>query len=124
MIDSRKLADLAAQAADDKKANAISLIDVEHVSSITDYFLICSANTGVQIKAIADNIEKKLAEAGHLPLSVEGMQAARWILLDYGVLVVHVMLEQDREFYALEKLWSHGKRVEWTPAPREMQQSV
>lgn len=121
MIDSRKLAELAAKAADDKKANAITLIDVEHVSSITDYFLICSANTGVQLKAIADNIEKKLEEAGHLPLHIEGQQSARWILLDFGVLVVHVMLEQDRDFYGLEKLWSHGKRVEWTPAPREMQ---
>lgn len=116
MNDSHQLAELAASAADDKKASAITLIDVERVSSVTDYFLVCSGNTPIQVRAIADHIEKKLAEAGRPPLRVEGTQAGRWILLDYGVIVAHVMLESEREFYSLERLWNHGKVIPWSGA--------
>lgn len=117
MIDSRKWAEIAAEAADDKKASQITLIDVESVSSVTDYFLVCSGNTPIQVKAIADNIEEKLAEAGANVPHVEGASIGRWVLLDFGVLVVHVMLDKEREFYNLERLWSHGKVTPW-PATR------
>lgn len=120
MNDSRHLAELAAHAADDKKASAITLIDVEQVSSVTDYFLVCSGNTPIQVRAIAEHIEEKLEEAGKPPLRVEGVQAGRWILLDYGVVVAHVMLNSERDYYSLERLWNHGKVVPWangsTPA--------
>lgn len=120
MIDSRKLAEIAAEAADDKKASQITLIDVEAVSSVTDYFLVCSGNTSVQVQAIADHIADKLEEAGLPVPHIEGASLGRWILLDFGVVVAHVMLEKEREFYSLERLWSHGKVSPW-PVPRTLQ---
>lgn len=120
MIDSRKWAEIAAEAADDKKASHITLIDVESVSSVTDYFLVCSGNTPIQVKAIADHVMDKLTEAGVPEPHVEGASLGRWVLLDFGVVVVHVMLDKEREFYNLERLWSHGKVTPW-PAPRALQ---
>lgn len=120
MIDSRKLAEIAAEAADDKKATQITLIDVEAVSSVTDFFLVCSGSTPIQVKAIADHIAEKLEEAGLPTPRIEGQSLGHWVLLDFGVVVAHVMLEKEREFYNLERLWSHGKLTPW-PAPRALQ---
>lgn len=121
MIDSRALAERAAEAADDKKANGITLIDVESVSSVTDYFLVCSGNTPIQVKAIADHIADELAKAGHPDPRSEGAQAGRWVLLDFGVLVVHIMLDQERDFYNLERLWNHGHVTPWPDASPRLQ---
>ena len=117
MIDSRKIAEWVAEAADDKKACNITLMDVERVSSVTDYFVLCSGATPIQVKAIAQHVEKKLLEAGCMLYHSEGANVGNWILLDFGVVVVHVMLEREREFYNLERLWSNGKVVAWTPQP-------
>jgi ribosome-associated protein len=95
-----------AKAASDKKAHDIVILDVQGMSMITDHFLICSANSTTQVKAIADNIEKKLEEQGVKLLHKEGYREGRWILLDYGICVAHVFVEEDREFYNLERLWS------------------
>lgn len=116
MIDSRKMAELVADAADDKKATAITLIDVEKVSSVADYFVVCSGATPIQVKAIAQHIEEKLLEAGCQLYHLEGASTASWVLLDFGVVVVHVMLEREREFYNLERLWNHGKVTTWMPS--------
>lgn len=118
MIDSRKWAEIAAEAADDKKALGITLIDVEAVSSVTDYFIVCSGHTPIQVQAIADHVEDRLAAAGAPAPHVEGAAVGRWILLDFGVVVVHVMLDKEREFYNLERLWSHGQQSQW---PRALQ---
>ncbi len=98
--------EIMAKAASDKKAHDIVILDVQGMSMITDHFLICSANSTTQVKAIADNIEKKLEEQGVKLLHKEGYREGRWILLDYGICVAHVFVEEDREFYNLERLWS------------------
>ncbi|MBR2214908.1 MAG: ribosome silencing factor [Selenomonadaceae bacterium] len=96
---------LACRAAADKKARDIVTMDMRQVMTATDYFIICSANTSTQVRAIVDNIEEKLAEQA-VPLShKEGYQESEWVLLDYGDIVVHVFRQEAREYYALERLW-------------------
>ena len=104
-----QLPQLIAAAASDKKAADIVILDMKNVLPVTDYFVICSANTPVQAKAIADNIEEKLGLAGVNPLRREGYREARWILLDYGTCVVHVFVESERRYYSLERLWGDAQ---------------
>jgi len=109
--DSRALALLAAEACDDRKAVDIRLIRVEEISSLADWFLICSGLTDVQVRAIARSVEETLElEAGRLPLRREGQSEGRWVLLDYGELIVHVLTPQERAYYDLESFWGHGEQ--------------
>lgn len=108
-----KLAEAAAAAASEKKARDILLLDMNGISSVTDYFMICSANSTKQVQAIADNIEEKLAEQGEKPLHTEGYRDGRWVLLDYGCLVVHCFIEDERIFYNLERLWGDAAVRPW-----------
>jgi ribosome-associated protein len=105
MTDSKQLAQTIAAAASDKKARDIIMLNMDGISMVTDQFIICSANSTTQVQAIADNIEKKLAEQGTTLLHKEGYRESRWILLDYGTCVVHIFVEDDRHFYNLEQLW-------------------
>lgn len=111
-LNSLQIAGLAAEAAGDKKARDVKTLQLSELTIITDYFVICSANSTTQVKAIADNIEEKLKEQGMAPLRREGMREGRWILIDYGSVVVHVFLEEERNYYNLEKLWGDAKVVE------------
>ena len=95
----------AAQAASDKLAENIVAFDVSEQLVITDAFLLCSAPNDRQVKAIVDEIEDKLREIGAKPLRREGERDGRWVLIDYGDVVVHVQHEEERQFYALERLW-------------------
>ncbi len=99
------LPEIVANAASEKKARNIIIMDMQGVSPVTDYFIICSAHSTIQVKAIADNIEEKLEKNGIKPLHKEGYREARWILLDYGSCVAHIFVEDDRLFYNLERLW-------------------
>lgn len=107
----KKLAEKIVVAAEDKKARNIRILDVEGISMVTDSFVICSANSNVQVKAIADNIEKELAKEGINMLHKEGYREGRWILMDYGTSIVHIFVEEEREFYNLESLWGTDKPV-------------
>ena len=93
-------------AADEKKARDIVQMDMIGLISTNDYFVICSANTATQVRAIADNIEEKMEEAGISFLHKEGYREGEWVLLDYGDCVAHVFMTESRAFYALERLWS------------------
>ena len=105
------LLELIKEAALEKKALEPMLLDLRGISGITDYFFICSGNTQVQIRAIADAITDKL-EAADIPLPPkEGYRDGRWILLDCGSLVVHILNQQEREFYALVNLWHDAKVI-------------
>lgn len=104
-----RLSELISAAASDKKSFDILILDMTEVSLVTDYFIICSAHSTTQTKAIADNIEEKLEEHGIRPLHKEGYSEARWILLDYGSCVVHVFVEDERHFYNLERLWGDAE---------------
>ena len=95
----------AAQAAADKLASDILLLDVSEQLVITDVFLLASAPSDRQVKAVVDEIEDALRELGAKPVRREGAQEARWVLLDFGDIVVHVQHEEERVFYALERLW-------------------
>ena len=95
----------AAQAASDKLAESIVAFDVSDQLVITDAFLLCSAPNDRQVKAIVDEIEDKLRPLGAKPVRREGEREGRWVLLDYAEIVVHVQHEEERGFYALERLW-------------------
>jgi ribosome-associated protein len=109
-FDSEALARLAAEACDDRKAVDIRLIRVDEVSSLADWFVICSGLTDVQVRAIARSVEDRLSEeAQRLPLRREGVTEGRWVVLDYGELLVHVLTPQERNYYDLEAFWGHGE---------------
>jgi len=84
---------------------------VSDLTTFADYFLICTGNSGTHVQALADGLEAKAREVGLPAPGVEGLSSARWVLLDFGDVVVHVMRAQTRAFYNLEKLWSEGKRL-------------
>ncbi len=100
-----KIADIL----ENKKAKDIRIINIEDISVLTDYFIICSGTSSTHIRALADELEFKMEEAGCRHLRREGYDSARWILFDYGNVVVHIFHEDDRNFYDLERLWSDGK---------------
>ena len=95
----------AAQAAADKLASDILLLDVSEQLVITDVFLLASAPNDRQVKAVVDEVEERLRELGAKPVRREGAQEGRWVLLDFSDIVVHVQHEEERVFYALERLW-------------------
>lgn len=99
------------QAIEDKKGRDIIVLDIQRVSLIADYFLICSGNSFIQVKAIAENIEEKLEEKGIKVIRREGLNEGKWVLLDYGDVVVHVFQEEERRFYNLERLWGDAETL-------------
>ena len=102
----------AAQAASDKLATDIVAIDVSGQLVITDVFVLCSAANERQVKAIVDAIEERLHARGVKPIRREGMKDSRWVLLDYGDVVVHVQQREDRIHYAIERLWKDCPQIE------------
>ncbi|MCM8771904.1 MAG: ribosome silencing factor [Candidatus Omnitrophica bacterium] len=94
---------------EDKKGEKIIVLDLKGLTWITDYFIIASGNTTIQTKAIAENIILNIPEN---PISIEGMDDGKWILIDYDEIIVHIFLEETRNYYKLEKLWADAKIVE------------
>ena len=106
--------EVAAQAASSKKGSDTVILDVGEVLAITDSFVITSASNDRLVRAIAEEIEKRIKEdGGPSPARTEGLREAEWVLLDYGDFVVHVFLEETRRFYDLERLWADAPRVGW-----------
>ncbi|MBX5436360.1 MAG: ribosome silencing factor [Alicyclobacillaceae bacterium] len=106
-----RLAVEAANAAADKKAKDIVVLDIHELTPIADYFVICSAHSGTQVDAVARAVRDRLEELGVNCRGAEGLDEARWVLLDFGDVVVHVFREEEREFYRLDRLWGDGKPV-------------
>ncbi|MBW4839221.1 MAG: ribosome silencing factor [Paenibacillaceae bacterium] len=111
-VNSNELLNMAVQAADDKKAMNIVALDLKGISLIADYFVICHGNSDTQVQAIATEIRKRAHEAGANVRGIEGMDSARWVLMDLGDVVVHVFHRDEREYYNIERLWSDAKVVE------------
>lgn len=106
------LAIAAAAAADDKKASDPTLLDVADLLALVDVFLLVSAGSERQLKAVADAIDQRLREQARRPLRREGTAAAGWVLLDYGDVVCHLFTAEQREHYALERLWGDVARID------------
>ena len=110
---SLELAKVAAIAADDKKATDIVLLDLSSMSDVCDYFLICTGSNARLVDSVVDEIREKVGKnCGVKPLSIEGRAGMRWIVMDYGQVVVHVFQPEVRDFYRLERLWGDAPRVE------------
>ncbi|HZC67868.1 MAG TPA: ribosome silencing factor [Nitrospirales bacterium] len=106
---------MAARAAEEKKASEIMILDVALKSGVTDYFLICSAESERQVIAVKDHIEKALDEKGYRLYGLEGLEAGVWVLMDYDDVVVHIFKRGVREHYGLDRLWADAKRL---PLPK------
>lgn len=102
---------LAAEAAADKKASDIAVLDVHSILVVTDFFVIATGNTDRQVKVIADEVEARLKAAGLRPIGREGEREATWVLLDFGEVIVHVFQPAERDFYRLEHLWADAPRL-------------
>lgn len=107
-----ELLKIITKAADSKFAADIEILDIQELTTIADYFVICSGQGATQLRAIAEEIERKAKEAGEAPISTEGYTASSWILLDFGSIVVHIFRKELREFYAIERLWSEAKKID------------
>jgi ribosome-associated protein len=114
-----ELARITAQAAADKLATDIVLIDVSDRLAITDVFVLATGSNERQVEAIVDAVEERAARAGHKPIRREGQRDGRWVLLDYGDVVVHVQHSEERVFYALERLWKDCPFLPFTDAAAE-----
>ena len=90
----------------------IKLLKIDNITVIADYFVICTASSTTQIKNLCDEVEKVMEEHGENLLHREGYRAGGWVLLDYGCVVVHVFMEEAREFYGLERLWSDAQDID------------
>ncbi len=118
---SKNLAKVLANAALSKKAYDITILDLRKLTTMTDYFVVCSVDSDTQARAVADEIKNESLEKGETSVRKEGYSEGRWILLDYMDVVVHVFHKEMREFYNLEKLWGDAK-IEYVsdePAPKE-----
>ncbi|MDR1589789.1 MAG: ribosome silencing factor [Oscillospiraceae bacterium] len=112
MLTPLEMTGLAVRALDGKKGADIRAIETRDVTVLADYFVICTAGSTTQIKALADEVEKVLKENGEAPLRVEGYRSGGWVLVDFGCLVVHLFLKELRGFYSLERLWSDARDVD------------
>jgi ribosome-associated protein len=114
--ESRDLVVAAARAAASKQARDVVVLDVRDLIVITDYFLIASGTSDRQVRTIAEEIERSVRDKGMKPVRREGEREGHWALLDFVDFVAHVFLDDDREFYDLERLWSDAPTVEWDEA--------
>jgi ribosome-associated protein len=110
-ISSWEKALLLVSSALEKKACDLILMEVRELSSIADYFIICSGRSDRQVQSIAQGIDENLHQAGISPLSIEGMNRGHWVLMDFADVIVHIFYQPVREFYDLDGLWGHAPRV-------------
>ena len=108
MVNAKEMALAAAKALDSKKGRDIKVLEIDKITTLADYFVICSGGSNTQINALCDEVEKELDQLG------ERYRGGTWVLLDYGCVAVHVFNEEARAFYGLERLWSDGHALDLT----------
>lgn len=113
-INGKKLAIEIARAVEEAKGQSVIILNVEGISMVTDYYVIASADNTVHLKALADRAQERLKELGERPLHVEGYGKSGWILMDCGDVVIHLFLEERREFFGLERLWGDAPKVDFS----------
>ncbi|ACV64038.1 iojap-like protein [Desulfofarcimen acetoxidans DSM 771] len=111
VLNPQELTDLIIDACEDKKAYGVTVLDISEISTIADYFVICSGRSKPHVQAIVENIQEKLGERQAEIKRVEGFKEATWVLIDCGDVVVHVFQETERQFYNLERLWGDARVV-------------
>ena len=112
MLTSAQIAAVAAKALNDKKAKDVKVLKTEAQTVIADYFVICNGTSSTHIKALVDEVDKQLSEAGEPPIRREGLRSDIWVLMDFGSVIVHVFTEEARKFYNLERLWSDSEEID------------
>ena len=110
-LSERELADLVIRTCEDTKAQNVLLFDVHENTIVADYYVVCSGTSMPHIRAIAEHVRRALAEQGIRPRGIDGEAESRWMVLDYGVVLVHILEPEMRNFYALEELWDETKIV-------------
>ncbi len=103
--------DIIKKALEDKKATNIEILNVSEQTSLGDYFVIASCQSTIQVRACVDEVEEKMSDAGFVVKHKEGYRGGSWILMDYGDIIVHIMQQETREFYAIERLWDDAGTV-------------
>ncbi|MCL2166588.1 MAG: ribosome silencing factor [Clostridiales bacterium] len=105
-MESKEQAIISARAMDQRRGTKITVLEIERLSTLTDYFVVGTGNSRVQTQAMADNIQDELIKEGIRPNRIEGFEEGRWILMDYGHVIVHIFQEDERNFYNLDRLWA------------------
>ena len=112
-MDAKELVKYACEALLERKGHDLEVLHIEQLTTLTEYFVICSATSTTQVKALADSVEFHLKnDHGVMPHHVEGFESSSWILLDYGEVIIHVFTRESREFYDLDRLWQDGVKVD------------
>ncbi len=118
MLTPAQIAAIAAKALDDKKAKDIKVLKTTEQTVLADYFVICNGTSSTHVKALVDEVDKQLAEAGEALVRREGLRSDIWVLMDFGCVIVHVFTDEARKFYNLERLWSDAEVVDPSSLPR------
>ena len=108
---SKNMAKMAVEALEDRKGEDVHVIDISEISTLADYFIIASGTNINQVQALADNVQEVLGRAGFDTKNVEGYESGKWILLDFGDIIVHIFDSENRLFYDLERIWRDGKLI-------------
>lgn len=108
----KELAIAAAKALDSKKAGDLTVLETADITTLADYFVICTATSSTQVKALSDLCEETMKNLGELPHHIEGHRGGVWVLLDYSSVVIHIFMPEAREFYNLERLWNDAKPLD------------
>ena len=118
MLTPAEIAGIAAKALEDKKARDVKVLKTAEQTVLADYFVICNGTSSTHIKALVDEVDKQLSEAGEPPIRREGLRSDIWVLMDFGSVIVHVFTDEARKFYNLERLWSDSEEVPLSSLPR------
>jgi ribosome-associated protein len=111
-LDSLEKSIFCARLADDKQAKDLIVLELKQMSCLADYFIICTGTSERHVQALASHIEANMKQLGELPLGIEGVREGKWVLLDYNDVIIHVFLEEERQFYDLENLWNECPHME------------
>ena len=117
MLTAEQIASIAAKALEDKKAKDVKVLRTTEHTVLADYFVICNGTSSTHIKALVDEVDKQLSEAGEPPIRREGLRSDIWVLMDFGSVIVHVFTDEARRFYNLERLWSDAEFVDPATLP-------
>ncbi len=110
-MNNKQFIEIAANALNDKKARSLSVLKVDELTALTEYFILATATSSTHVHSLADEVEERLREAGFVPHHIEG-KSTGWIVLDYSSVIIHIFTPDQREFYGLDNMWSDAEKIE------------